>query len=378
MVSLPNLNIPTSAATVDVSIINSSGIIHGINTWRFVEPAIAGHEWLATPCYSFLIRHPKLGRSLVFDLGIKKDWENLPPPLVQRFRDSGYTPIVPRHVREILDQGGVDTKSIEAVIWSHWHFDHTGDPSTFEPETALIVGPGCKDKIFPGYPDNPSAAFNQADVAGREIREIDFSQSGLKLGRFAAFDYFGDGSFYLLDTPGHAIGHMCGLARVTTEPDSFILMGGDAAHHGGEIRPHPWRPLPASISPNPFTGVSATPCPGEMFESILRDGKEQPFYLPAKPANAPQVHYDIPEAIESIKKLQEVDAYEHFLIVPAHDETFLHVADFFPKSANGFAEKGWVKQVRWAFLKDFAKAVGYEGEVAGKQDFSPIAKPNDI
>ncbi|KAK8027233.1 Metallo-hydrolase/oxidoreductase [Apiospora marii] len=354
MASLPDLNIPTSTSTVDVFIINSSGIIKGINTWRFVEPAIAGHEWLATPCYSFLIRHPKFGRSLVFDLGIKKDWESLPPPLVQRFRDSGYTPIVPSHVREILDQGGVETKSIEAVIWSHWHFDHTGDPSTFEPETALVVGPGSKDKIFPGYPDNPSAAFNQADVAGREIREIDFAQSGLKLGRFAALDYFGDGSFYLLDSPGHAIGHMCGLARVTTEPDSFIIMGGDAAHHGGEIRPHPWHPLPAAISPNPFTGLSATPCPGEMFESILRDGKEQPFYLPAKPANAPQVHYDIPEAIESIKKLQEVDAHDNFLI-----------------------RKGWVKQTRWAFLKDFARAVGYEGEVAGKQDFSPVAKPND-
>lgn len=167
------------------------------------------------------------------------------------------------------------------------------------------------------------------------------------------------------------------LARVTTEPDSFILMGGDAAHHGGEIRPHPWHPLPASISPNPFTGLFATPCPGEMFESILRDGNDQPFYLPAKPANAPQVHYDIPEAIESIKKLQEVNAYDNFLIVSTHDETFLHVADFFPKSANRFAEEGWVEQARWAFLKDFAKAVGYEGEVAGKQDFSPVSKPND-
>ncbi|KAK8089016.1 Metallo-hydrolase/oxidoreductase [Apiospora hydei] len=374
MASLPELNIPTSTSTVEVSIINSSGIIHGINTWRFVEPAIAGHDWLATPCYSFLIRHPELGRSLVFDLGIKKDWQSLPPPLVQRFRDSGYTPIVPRHVCEILDAGGVDTKAVEAVIWSHWHFDHTGDPSTFEPETALVVGPGCKEMIFPGYPENPSAAFNQADVAGREIREIDFATSGLRIGRFAAFDYFGDGSFYLLDTPGHAIGHMCGLARVTTEPDSFIVMGGDAAHHGGEIRPHPWRPLPASISPNPFTGLSTTPCPGDMFESVLRDGKEQPFYLPAKPANAPQVHYDIPEAIESIKKLQEVDAYDNFLIVPTHDETFLRVADFFPKPANDFAKKGWVKQARWAFLKDFAKAVGYEGEVIGKQDFAPIAK----
>jgi hypothetical protein len=31
--------------------------------------------------------------------------------------------------------------------------------------------------------------------------------------------------------------------------------------------------------------------------------------------------------------------------------------DFFPKYANGFMQKGWVKEGRWLFLKDFAQAV---------------------
>ncbi|KAI0125606.1 beta-lactamase-like protein [Xylariales sp. AK1849] len=367
----PELNIPSSTSTVNVSIINSSGIIRGVSAWRIIEPSIEGHEWLATPCYSFFIQHPKLNRSLVFDLGIKKDWENFPPPLLERFKKGGYTLIVPKHVREILDDEGIDTKSIEAVVWSHWHFDHTGNPSTFEPSTKLIVGPGCKDKIFPGYPENRMAAFCQADVDGREIREIDFAVSELKIGRFDAIDYFGDGSFYFLDSPGHAIGHVCGLARVTSDPDSFILMGGDAVHHGGELRPHTWHPLPDSVTPHPFT-VTNSPCPGELFESLLRDGKEQPFYLPAKPPNAPQTHYDVPEMIESIKKLQECDAHDNILVVPAHDESLLRVAEFFPKLANGFVKKGWVKQARWAFLKDFAKAVGYQGELVGKTDFSPV------
>jgi hypothetical protein len=36
------------------------------------------------------------------------------------------------------------------------------------------------------------------------VHEIDFEEAGkkLKLGNYSAFDYFGDGSFYLLDCPG--------------------------------------------------------------------------------------------------------------------------------------------------------------------------------
>ncbi|KAF7522902.1 hypothetical protein G7054_g11990 [Neopestalotiopsis clavispora] len=134
----PELNIPPSTATVNVSIINTTGTIRGVNTWRFFEPSIKGHDWLATPCFAFLIQHPTLNRSIVFDLGIKKDLENLPPPLLERFKESGYTVDVPKHVREILDEGGVDTQSLEAVIWSHWHFDHTGNPSTFEPDLPRL------------------------------------------------------------------------------------------------------------------------------------------------------------------------------------------------------------------------------------------------
>ena len=63
------------------------------------------------------------------------------------------------------------------------------------------------------------------------IREISFEHSSLRIGQFAAFDFFGDGSFYLLDTPGHAIGHMCGLARTTTT--TFAFLGGDICHFSG-------------------------------------------------------------------------------------------------------------------------------------------------
>lgn len=110
--------------------------------------------------------------------------------------------------------------------------DHIGAPALFPKSTALVVGPGFKKQYTPGYPTNPDAVLREDDWEGRTFREVDIKKEGgeLKIGRFWAYDYFGDGSFYLLATPGHTVGHLCGLARVTSIPDSFVLMGGDACH----------------------------------------------------------------------------------------------------------------------------------------------------
>ncbi|KAI6082335.1 beta-lactamase-like protein [Hypoxylon rubiginosum] len=377
MASPSELNIPASTSTVNVSIINTTGTIRGLDPQRFFEPKIPGHDWLAAPIYSFLVQHPTLNRTFVFDLGLRKDWQNFPPHFLAGLKAAGAVLDVPKGVREVLDDQGVDTKAIEAVVWSHMHLDHTGDPSTFEPSTTLIVGPGCKKEMLPGYPANPEAPFLlEADYVGRNVKELDFTTSGIKIGKFPAVDYFGDGSFYFLDSPGHCIGHVCGLARVTSSPDSFILMGGDIVHHDGELRPHRWHPLPESISPHPFKPLSSSaPCPGELFEKVLRDGREQPFYMPTvkKSGDDHVVHFDSAEAAESIRKLQELDAYDHILVVPAHDQYLLGVVDFFPKLANDFARKGWVKKARWLFLADFAKAVGYEGEIEAASDWGPVS-----
>lgn len=402
----PKLNIPRSSNTVEISIINTTATIRGVDAWKFLEPPIEGHEWLAVPCFSVLIHHPFQDRTLVFDLGIRKDWWNLAPSLQARFKAGGYRIEVEKGVREILEEncgdGGVgvvtDTSKIEAVVWSHWHFDHIGDPSTFDPGTALIVGPGFKDKFLPGYPSNPTSTILEADYAGRELRELDFTDSKVTIGRFAALDYFGDGSFYFLDAPGHAVGHICGFARVKTHPagaegeDSFVFLGGDAAHHGGEFRPSAYLPLPESISPHPFTTTGkedddssfASPpfCPGSLFDTILpadpTPSSEQsrvhthPFY---KPSNRFGIQHDAEEAERTIAKLQEVDVADNVLVVLAHDEALLDVVDLYPAKANDFVEKGWTRKCRWRFLRDFAAVVDWPGDlVAGKRDWS---RPSD-
>jgi glyoxylase-like metal-dependent hydrolase (beta-lactamase superfamily II) len=91
----------------------------------------------------------------------------------------------------------------ELLSNSHHHPDHTGNSSLSPPSTDLIVGPGFK-KTLPGYPSNPNGVILESDLAGRNLRELNFDEESLSLtiGGFRAVDYFGDSSFYLLKTPG--------------------------------------------------------------------------------------------------------------------------------------------------------------------------------
>jgi glyoxylase-like metal-dependent hydrolase (beta-lactamase superfamily II) len=294
--------------------------------------------------------------------------------LLSRLKERGYEIHVQKGVRDILNEHGVDTTAIEAVIWSHWHFDHTGNPATFEPATTLIVGPGFKSHMMPGYPAGPGSPILETDYAGRQLREMADKDFSLRIGRFRAFDYFGDGSFFLLDAPGHAIGHLCAFARVTSNPDSFIFMGGDSYHHGGEIRPSPYMPLPEFISPHPFllpTAWASLPspvCPGSLFEKLSplpNGGEKRPFYEPAREGG---VNFDVDEAIRTIKKLQEADVADNVFVASAHDVSLLGVVDFFPAKANDFMDRDWVRKCRWRFLRDFAVAVGRADEVQGRVD----------
>lgn len=344
------------------TVIDTTAWIGNIPTAVFFTPTIKGHDKLEAPCHSFLIEHPS-GRKLLFDLGVRKDWENLSAVTVKMLKtlETQVSSRYEKGVRAILEEHGVPGSSIEGIIWSHWHFDHTGDPSTFDPHTALIVGPGFKDAFLPGYPANPESVILEADYAGRELREIQFT-GDTKVGRFEAFDYFGDGSFYLLNSPGHTIAHLSGLARVSSfttggaAGSSYIFMGGDASHHAGEFRPSTYLPLPASISPNPLDDDdSRTVCPGALFEHLLPDGgdRTKPFYKIATGG----VTLDVEEAQRTIEKMQEADAQDKVLVVIAHDATVVNVLDFFPKYMNDFVSKNWVGKTRWAFLKDFKGAL---------------------
>jgi hypothetical protein len=128
--------------------------------------------------------------------------------------------------------------------------------------------------------------------------------SSLKALRSNAFDYFGDGSFCILDSPGHVIGHLCALARVTSSLASFIFIG-------GEFRPSKYLPLPGSILPNPFTKSSRIPRPGPLFNDPLPGGdRTKPFFEISNLPDRKSVIHEYHEDVRTVGKVQEADARE--------------------------------------------------------------------
>ncbi|KAF2157497.1 hypothetical protein K461DRAFT_235780 [Myriangium duriaei CBS 260.36] len=348
----PNLNIPVSDATVKVSCVDSTTRLR-LPMGPFLRPDYKGNEDLTGPAFGFLIEHASA--KIMFDLGTRKEWQTLPSMIVNMMKEGGWKVEVDKDTSEILTDNGVDVAggAIKEVIWSHHHWDHIGDMGNFPKSTALVVGPGFQNAHLPGFPVNPDAPIPDADFRNRTVKEI-LPDKTLKLGRFSALDYFGDGSFYLLDTPGHSVGHICGLARTTGGPDStFVFMGGDACHHGGEFRPTPYLPLPGELKPYPSSAKIGKACPGSLLQAIHRNkNATEPYYKVS-----PKFAHDLDLCEWTIDGVSEFDAHDNVFVLIAHDDSIGDDIDFFPKTMNDWHAKGQAKKVKWKFLDDFGAGV---------------------
>ena len=109
----PALNIPSGSAA-KVSIIDTTAIVSTAPTAPFMNPGIAGIETFSAPVFSFLIEHES-GRKVLFDFGIRKDFDNLPPVISEMVEPWGAK--VEKNVSEILVENGVALEDIEALIW---------------------------------------------------------------------------------------------------------------------------------------------------------------------------------------------------------------------------------------------------------------------
>ncbi|KAJ5780258.1 hypothetical protein N7457_005418 [Penicillium paradoxum] len=352
----PIFDVPRGTQSVQVRIIDTTVRMNRFPLKFLMEPPMEGMTYMPEiPAWSFLIEHHS-GQKLLFDLGLPRDLLAF-SPFVQQILEQVKAEIsVEEEVIDILEKNGIAADQISGIIWSHWHWDHIGDPSRFPSSTELIVGPGFKNEFGPGYPSIPDSPVRESDFAGRNLREIDFTNAR-KTGQFRAFDFFGDGSFYLMDTPGHAVGHLSALARTTTNPDTFIFMGGDLCHHGGEIRPSKHMHLPSDIPA--AIPAAILPCPGvQAYEQLLvrRSGSvDKPFFSPS-----PMVGSITEETIRTIEKAQEADAESNIWFIHAHDASLLGRVDVFPLPANSWKEKDWRRETLWAFLRDFDVAIEAE------------------
>ncbi|KAF9891516.1 hypothetical protein FE257_003983 [Aspergillus nanangensis] len=372
----PNLNIPPSSNTCDLFLIDTTCDILSSSS-SLIEPEIKGHEFLNLPTYSFYLHNPRSNKRILFDMGCRKDWWNLPPAVSSAIAEKGIPGLrVTSDIDEILTAGGIDPASIDAVVWSHFHYDHTGNASRFPPSTDVVVGPGFKSAFLPGYPENPKSPFFSADFEGRQLNEISFNDSSPRIGQFQSLDYFADGSFYLLNTPGHTPGHISALVRVT--PDTFVFLGGDISHFPGMYRPSEHIPMPEWVPPETkLDSRLPCPCPCALFmachpggaatEEEAQSSAAKPFYRPSSHANS---WYEDPvEAQRSVHGLMEFDADENVFVAIAHDPALREVKPCFPEGTlNGWKTAEWKKRSHWYFLNELPVEgkVGREKLVDGR------------
>ena len=159
------------------------------------------------PVPAWLIRHPE--GLVLFDCGMHADLTGDGPlrDMVELFFGLGLDD--DSLVANQLGGRDVDPASIDIVMLSHLHFDHTGGLAQL-PNARVIIQ---HDEWRAGFDDDLSAAnsFRREDYdLGHDLVTVD-----------GEHDVFGDGRVTCLPTPGHTPGHQS--LRVRLDSGEIVL-----------------------------------------------------------------------------------------------------------------------------------------------------------
>lgn len=94
----------------------------------------------------------------------------------------------------------------------------------------FILGGGSEGLLDDGYPANPNSGILANSVPRERTTFLQPADFNVSVGPFPrARDFFGDGSLYIVDSPGHMAGHINALVR-TSATGSWLHLAGDSYH----------------------------------------------------------------------------------------------------------------------------------------------------
>jgi glyoxylase-like metal-dependent hydrolase (beta-lactamase superfamily II) len=199
-------------------------VASGLEVYLF-DSGTLGLGGVEVPVPFFLVRHPQ--GDVVVDggnpLAVARDahahWGALADYFEVRMSEE-------QHCVAQLRGLGVEPGAIRYVVQTHLHIDHTGALGHFPGATVVAHARELEAALA-------------ADAASGYVRE-DYDRPELRWQLAEGeLDLFGDGTFRLLETPGHSAGHMSILLAL--EKTGPVLLTADAADNRAqwEGRAHP-------------------------------------------------------------------------------------------------------------------------------------------
>ncbi|CAO2656510.1 Nn.00g053130.m01.CDS01 [Neocucurbitaria sp. VM-36] len=216
-----------------------------------------------------------------------------------------------RTIVQQLSEKGVSPEQVDTVLFSHAHWDHSRPISDVFPNAMAYFGPGTKSACSPGHLEDRNAQWDGRffDPNHATERWEELAGTWVNFGPFnAALNYFGDGSFWIIQSPGHMPGNLSAAARL--RDGHWVLLGSDCCH-----------------------------------SRELLDGKQEI----AQFNGTMSLHSDLHAAKETIAKIRNLERERDFHVALAHDASWL--------------KKG-TDSVLMSLLDDYMEAAVKEGRLA--------------